>query len=194
MKHYVFAGMFVAASAVSASAATCESGGVTVDDFAPATAFTCNISGNDTGGMSTFLADLSAGTIFSGYGSGDIMETWSLLGKSDALGDGVDAQNGLGDGVWSASGVGEYIVVTLKAGPEFSAYLFSGLTDSDISGTFDTFLAGLGNGTDTDGRALSHMSVFTAGEIVVSEVPLPAAGLMLLTALGGAAAMRRRNG
>ncbi len=193
---YVLSGVFAAAviasgaNAVTVASPSCDPAGVTIDNYGNSDLQLCNISGNDTGNNSTFLADLNAGLLFSGYGSADLGDMWSLVGKSDQVGD-VNSDLSVGSGVWSATGLGTITVVTLKAGSEFSAFLFDG-TDPTVSGTFNTLLANMADGSGLSGRGLSHLGIFTvSGD--VAPVPVPAAGLMLLTALGAGAMLRRRR-
>lgn len=102
------------------------------------------------------------------------------------------------------------MVVAVKAGDCFSAYLFSGVTGPSASGAFDTnksgILVGGGPNVGCDGRnvpTISHVSVFTAGGGGGSggggggggpdPIPLPAAGWMMLAGIAGLAAARRRK-
>lgn len=178
-----------------AEAATCAPGGVTLDTGGDYVDCAGPLAGNDTGGGSTFLADLNDGNIFAGYGSINLIADWSLFGKSDED-IFVEADEGAIEGDWSASGfTSNTLIVTLKSGPEFTAYLFENVTGPDIGGTFETLLAGLVNNQGRS-QALSHLSIFSAereGGDNNNEVPLPAAGWMLLAGLGGLAAARRRR-
>ena len=83
----------------------------------------------------------------------------------------------------------------LKAGPNFGAYLMkAGTIYANTSGTWST-INYLNNGGNSAG--LSHFSVYVSPtpitpDVVAGTVPLPAAGLLLATGLGGLALRRRK--
>lgn len=191
---------------------TCAVGGVTVTGFAPTgDAFDCAgaFEGNDTGNSSDFLAELNAGNIFANFGSGDLGSVWTLLGKSDDGQPSVTVSGTGQTGTWQATGVQVHTVVTVKASDCFSAFLFSPLTTSNVSGTFDVSEAGItvpqgqsGTCYDENGPVpgISHLSVFVAGgfpppgpDPEINPIPLPAAGWLLIGGLGALAAVRRRR-
>lgn len=185
-------------AATSASAAPCATSAVTIDLFGDATSCAGAIEGNDTG-SSTFLADLNAGSIFAGFGFANLGSMWTLFGKSDDGLPTVTADNGATFGNWAATGVAVNTVVTLKAGDCFSAFLFSPLASTSVSGTFSMGGTGITVGgpgaVGCDGKnvpELSHLSVFTNGG-TPEIVPLPAAGLLLIGGIGGLAALRSRK-
>lgn len=119
---------------------------------------------------------------------------WTFAAKDDSPGSGsavsdygVSVTAGL-SGTWSISNLLGYetILVVLKGATEFSTYLFEDAAAG--TGTFST--AALSN---NGGRqpALSHLSVYVTG--TPSEVPVPAAGLLLAGALAGLGIAKRRK-
>lgn len=184
-----------------AEAATCSAGAVSINLYGDADACAGAYVGNDTGASSTFLADLNAGTIFAGFGSATLGSMWSLLGKSDDGNASVQITSGAGTstGKWSANPVKTNTVVTIKAGNCFSAFLFSPLTSTSVSGEWNTSdtgitVGGKGSAGTCDGKNvpdISHLSVFVADSLV--PAPLPAAGWLLLASVGGLAAWRRKK-
>jgi hypothetical protein len=165
----------------------CDLNGVVVtsQQAANAGAFRCNFSGNDVQGDNA-LNELNGGFL------DGLVDDWVFVGKSDDNGSGVTAQNNLTSGTWSLNpAVTGVFAITLKAGNGFSAYAFN--VDFLVDGgTFDTALAQLGN---QNPAALSHLSLFVfEGDVPQpSQVPLPAAGWMLLAGVGGIVAMKRRK-
>lgn len=157
-----------AAQAVSKSCASS-----TTFSLSDATSAQC-FSGNDTNTINS---------AFSMFG----MTGWILADKNDDNSSGNQAisfltapVNGAKSGAWGISGLADKVVVTLKAGNGFGAFL---LEQPKLTGNWSS------------GKDLSHASIYYTGETSVSEVPLPAAGLLLLGALGGlgVAGRRRRN-
>lgn len=111
-------------------------------------------------------------------------EDWTQLARSN----GGDLTDGLSysidDGTFSWSGdIYDQMVVMLKQGNTFAAYLFDG--GIGTGGTWESFAF------DTNARDLSHMSIYARGDM--SVVPLPAAGFLLIGALGGLAMLRRKS-
>lgn len=118
---------------------------------------------------------------------------WAQLAKFDTPGGGSNTNGlSLSGNNWSFAGSLLYdaVAIVLKQSNTFSAYLFVGGLAS--SGTWST----PGFGQQSGG--LSHMSIYTSGDRIVPPpppppvVPLPAAGFLMLGALGGLAALRRR--
>jgi hypothetical protein len=173
-------------------------GAATVKTYCPGTSgagdreFTVTIEGPD-----------AAGCVLWGSGNTDIPANEAailaevspaiLLDKSDgaSLVPGVEI---LVTGVKSLSGLWEILVPTgftltnafiaLKSGegqldPDFA--LFS-IPDGILSGSWSI---------DAGNQSLSHISLY--GTLVPATVPVPAAGLLLIGALGGLAALRRRR-
>ena len=179
-------------SAGVAQAATCTTLGVTVS-----TACAGPVPGNDKdvygGGGTTNVNDidndLSDGMDEGLFGT----NTWTETAKINSPGllDGILSMtydNGNTSGTWSVSswaGIGSAMLV-VKAGNEFIAYLLD-LT-AGTSGIWTT--QGLVN-NNNELRKISHLTLYTTPAI--PPVPVPAAGLLLIGALGGLAALRRRR-
>jgi len=173
----------------AASAATCSVSDVTITSLgAPdivATSCSAAISGNDTGNGGTLLTNLNDGLF------ADFTDDWSLFGKSDDSGSGVLADEEK-VGEWSVDfGSAAYSVfaLSLKASTYYAVYLFDLRPDmySMLGGEFSVFITNNGGQT----ADLSHLTVATFG--TPAPVPLPAAGLLLLGALGGLGLMARRR-
>lgn len=80
------------------------------------------------------------------------------------------------------------IFIVVKSTDAFATYLFDGKS-LPTGGTWNTH-AFPGNNNNFHG--ISHFTVF-AGGTPISTIPLPAGGLLLLTALGGIGLMRRKR-
>ena len=104
---------------------------------------------------------------------------------------GVNATNGNWSFDAAAMSVYEQALVVLKAGNTFIAYLFD-IPLSAASGTWDT--TGL-TGPKGQLQDLSHLNVYVRGDGPDANIPLPAAGFLLLGAMGGlgVAGWRRRR-
>ena len=126
--------------------------------------------------------------------------SWLLADKND---DGIVISpydliangNGSVTGLWNVSSFNnyQYAALVIKGGAvAFVAYL---LDLSQLSGTWST--ADLINGGGNQ-PGLSHISLYVGGLQITPpppppEVPLPAAGLLLLTAMGGLGMLRARR-
>jgi hypothetical protein len=91
------------------------------------------------------------------------------------------------DGTWSYAGaLYEEMVLVLKQGATFTAYLFEdGIFEDGLWSTTELAFG------DNEG-GLSHATIYGRGALL-STVPLPAAGFLLLGGLAGLGLMRRRK-
>jgi hypothetical protein len=171
-------------AAAPASAVTCGTGMTAVgydliQDFT-ALSGVCSAGtgalGNDT---PTNVNSLAPGGI----------DTWVLGDKSDGGGDQNvtfdDPVPASGQTTWAVLNPNNYpfLLVTLKQGNSYAAYVLD--VTLALVGVWDTSGPG---GSEND---LSHASVFYSGD--PAPIPVPAAGLLLASALGGIAALRRRQ-
>ena len=161
------------------------------DDTTPDT----NQEGNDN--IATFNVDFFEDVL--GVSDGDYTEglfgqtDWEFIIKNDSPdgddGDDLTITEPGTDGSFSYTGdlsMFEQIVVVLKQSSTFSAYLFDTPVDfSDAS--WSTQWAGNQSGE------LSHLSIYGRGDGDTPQIPLPAAGWMMIAGIGGLAALRRRR-
>lgn len=120
------------------------------------------------------------------------ISTWSEIARINAPGtsDGILSMTYAGDnksGTWSVSswaGIAQAMLV-VKGADGFIAYL---MDLSATSGSWNTL--GLVNNGGKQPE-ISHLSLYTTSG--PAPIPLPAAGFLLLGALGGLAALRRRK-
>lgn len=77
-------------------------------------------------------------------------------------------------------------LVVIKAGNSWAAYLFEALPLSE-NGTWST--TAFPNPNNTNLQNVSHISIYTSS----APIPVPAAGLLLLTAVGGICVVSRRR-
>lgn len=180
----------VPASAAFIGAFT-SSGTCGVGDFDP-TADDCfgTVLPEPTNDSNTDLNQSTFGGVTGLFGITD----WDLLTKLDIGGSGsgadigldVDLGAGSGPHTWSVDAgsldMFDRIAIVLKQGRTWAAYLFEGTIPE--SGEFFTSAFEQPNG-------LSHFSIYTGPR--VPEVPIPAAGLLLIGALGGLGLASRRR-
>ena len=100
--------------------------------------------------------------------------------------------SGMLEGEWGVSswtGVGAAVLV-LKGGNGYAAYLLD--ISAGLSGEWSTQALTVGNKDNQP--AISHISLYVSpGTTTTTVVPLPAAGLLLIGALGSLVALRRRR-
>ena len=190
LKTIAMAGSFAVLSAVSAQALSCSasSGPQTVnyelEQLSPDAALdkACVSNANDTNTIN------STYSIFSQTG-------WILAAKTDGTGGngnitfGTKPTAGDATGAWSLNNPNGYteIFITLVQGNSFAAFLLD--TTKTLAGGF---WATSGPGGSVQG--LSHSSVYYRGTgTPPSTIPVPAAGLLLVGALGGLLASKRRR-
>jgi hypothetical protein len=87
--------------------------------------------------------------------------------------------NGSESGDWAIDTLAglTHVVITLKAGGGFGAFLLDLTVENPLAGTWAST------------KGLSHASIYYNG--TPAPIPLPAAGFLMLGALGGLAALRR---
>jgi hypothetical protein len=155
-------------------------------------------AGNDTGNTGTLISNLNGG-IFAGF-----INNWSVFGKSDESGSGVDAEEDQVTGDWAVNFLpSKYSVfaVSLKAATEYAVYLFDlrNLPATETAaGAFNMLglLTPANPNNPTKPRntpELSHLTIAVYDD-APAPVPLPAAGWLLVAGLGALAAVRRRKG
>lgn len=175
------------ALASASQAATCSIDGVTFS-LNIAVDSTC-VAGNDLGANGIVANDLSMFGL-TGWGIGD--STDASAGDGSVIFASAPAVSTTG-GTWSLQSYSGYdpLMIVLKSGTQYGAFLISELI-SGLSGTWGITQEQCNKkGCRETGKDLSHASVYYNGE--PSQVPLPAAGFLLIGALGGLAALRRKR-
>jgi len=171
------AGIAVASSAFSPAQAalTSLSNSCSTSDLTGSVACEGTFAGND----SNQVQDLDG--LFGVDGWSQLFKVDSSSGSNGGLT--VSKDNGQAkDGDWSLTGIDfntSNIMVALKGGPSFSAYLLDGAT----SGRWNT--DGVVNGGGNPGPGLSHFTVYEAPKTVQDPEPVPEP----LTILGSATAL-----
>lgn len=174
------AGLAVMA-ALPANAATVTCGKVTYGLIQDGIALTgvCGTDNND------FAANVNLVSPAPGGG------VWVLADKSDDAGSGnqeamfANPVPASGQTTWAVLNPFNYpsLLVTLKQSNTYATFALD-MTKA-LSGTWST------SGPGKSVNDLSHASVFVSGE--PAPIPVPAAGFLLVTAVGGLAALRRRK-
>lgn len=162
---------------------------------AQAAPMSCTTSTGGSGATLT-LSDATAAACFTGNDTNQIdsffplfgMTGWVLSDKNDGPdGDGTidfvtGPINGAKSGGWTIDTLAGLtkVVITLKAGNGFGAFLLDLTTPDPLSGTWAST------------KGLSHASIYYNGTPTI--VPLPAGALLLITGIAGLGlAARRRN-
>jgi hypothetical protein len=169
----------------------CTAGTVTASGFGSSTGCIGSFAGNDVtngvpgGGDDPLLDQLTTG-VFGGIAN------WTFLEKVDAPGTAGSVfswnETSEGNGTWNvSSAITSPFVLSLKAGNAWSAYYFANNGTSITNGFWNTLGVALaGNGTN--GKALSHASIFVASGQPPTRVPEPATvaalGLFVVSSLG----------
>jgi hypothetical protein len=137
----------------------------------------------------------SAGAMNGIFGA-DESVIWTVTDKSDQVGTKIVLGPTYGDWTYTGDTISSPFIIALKAGNEYSAYLFKTLGDL-VNGDTGTFLISFLNGGG-ETPALSHMSIYTTNSYIPdtsifgNPVPLPAALWLFGPALLGFMGLRKK--
>lgn len=149
-------------------------------------------SGNDANGATGAFTLSTIALIHSEFG----VSPASLIGKSDDSSGGPfvgNVEQPSGTLILDSSLDGP-LVLTLKAGNEFTAFLFDSSVTDVVGFKFDTFGAMLLSGNGSNGRNLSHASLFSGPTITTTGGNLPEPiSLVVWSGLAAAVVSRRRS-
>lgn len=184
----------IAASSVNAATVTCTgvNRSFTIDTSPVSTCFATDVPGNTLGNnLSGNSGGANPDPIFGLFGPGLVLidKTDSAAGPNGAA---LTVTGSLSGG-WSiaslvapAGSMFSQFILGFKSGGNFNSqtvWAAFSLPDGVTSGTWSM----------TGKNGLSHANLYGVLVEKPSEVPLPAAGLGLIAALGGLAALRRRR-
>lgn len=179
--HRTFAAAFVIGTSVGVAQAATVSGaqcgnkyiGLTQNDI-ELTATMCS-SGNSTGGKNSPIGQ-------SGW-----TDSAEYNGSTTNTGD-VTMSINASDNYWSLLNPLGYTMlgISVKQGNGYAFYILDAA--EPLFGEWFT-----GDNTNPTGSDVSHINAWYKGDPAVPPVPLPAAGLMLLAAIGGLFGARRRK-
>jgi hypothetical protein len=154
--------------------------------------------GNDTGAGNPLLTELNNGLFNVGAGV-----TWTQAGKSDGGANpyGFTADNGSSSGDWGLgksfvsdelTGLSTF-VISLKTSTKYSAYLFQDidLSKTGLAGVFNTL--GVALDKNSNGKDLSHASLFIAKKPSQKKVPEPSIIFALSAFAAGSLAMKKKS-
>lgn len=183
-----FAGVLSMGSATAA--VFTSTGSCTVTDMSPTADDCFGAIVENVNDSESLLNDNTFGTDTGLFGHTD----WDFLAKQETpgalsgtnIGLDVDPSGGASSGTWSvnAGALDSFarVILLLKTGNTFVAYLYEPGSGAGSSGTWNT--------SALDDKNLSHFSIYTSG---VSPIPVPAAVWLFGTALIGFIGFSRRT-